>query len=214
MIGRSDFCMIKMCEINRLFVNNTTEKLNDDTILKIIGNYLKDHNEEIIGHKKNCRYVQRLINNIRKLKHKKLIFDLSIDIMLIYTTNHGIVFNIDLNRCEFLIPSGILIACEDKCKKDFVNVTDHFIDRLIFRATGKVENIVKMNNVENSNLVDKVSWYIINNSYPVKRKVNSVKGTIYRSDGKMIYAIENNVLITCYPITEINKNNYVKLRRP
>lgn len=206
--------MIKMCEINRLFVNNTTEKLNDDTILKIIGNYLKDHNEEIIGHKKNCRYIQRLINNIRKLKHKKLIFDLSIDIMLIYTTNHGIVFNIDLNRCEFVIPSDILIVCEDKCKKDFVNVTDHFIDRLIFRATGKVENIVKMNNGENSNLVDKVSWYIINNSHPVKRKVNSVKGTIYRSDGKMIYAIANNVLITCYPITEINKNNYVKLRRP
>lgn len=206
--------MIKSFQIDKLFKH--FRKLNHDIVYYTIKNYLANRNISIdnIFYHKNCRFNQRLLNIIRKKKHKKLVFDSDKDIIIIYTDTMNIVYDLDNKKCEMIVPSVEFVKYLNMCVNNFYSTTNHFIDRLIERSKGRIKSMINHNlDLKPIDLLDKVIWYIFNNTYFVKRKDSPYERTIYRCDGYMIYVIENDQIITCYELNDSNRNKFVREKR-
>lgn len=206
--------MIRSFQITNLLRNKNF--LTDDIVYFEIIHYLKHRNINTHDsfYARNCRFNQRLLNIIRKKKHKKLIFDSDKDIIIVYTDKINIVFDLDNKKCEMIIPRNEFDNYLLLCANSFYNTTNHFIDRLIERATGKIKNMLIHNiDLKPIDLMDRVIWYVFNSTYKVIRKNSPYDRTIYRSDGNMIYAIENNQIITCYELNDGNRNKFIREKR-
>lgn len=198
-------------EINRLFKDN---KLDTVKIFNTISNYMskKYNNLKIIYYSPNCRFNQRVLNTIRKDRNKKLIFDICKNIIIIYSNIVNIVFDCDDMRCDMLIDPNQFQKYIKKTISNYFDVTDHFMTRLHQRKCGPIKDILKKK-ANKVDIIDNVIWYIMNNSYSIKRKDKKHKGTIYRTDDKMVYVIENGSFITCYQYNSDNKNNFEREER-